>query len=70
MKNVLVTGATGYIGGRLIPRLIEKGYNVTCLVRDKSRVSGRWPKAKIVEGDIHKFDSIDETLKNVDIAYY
>lgn len=70
MKNILVTGATGYIGGRLIPRLIEKGYNVTCLVRDKSRVSGRWPKAKIVEGDIHKFDSIDETLKNVDIAYY
>lgn len=70
MKNILVTGATGYIGGRLIPRLIEKGYNVTCLVRDKSRVSGRWPKAKIVEGDIHKFDSIDETLKNIDIAYY
>lgn len=70
MKNILVTGATGYIGGRLITRLIEKEYNVTCLVRDKSRVSGRWPKAKIVEGDIHKFDSITESLKNIDIAYY
>jgi len=70
MKNILVTGATGYIGGRLIPRLIEKGYNVTCLVRDKSRVAGRWSKAKIVEGDVHKFDSLTTALKDIDIAYY
>ncbi|KUG25618.1 putative nucleoside-diphosphate-sugar epimerase [hydrocarbon metagenome] len=70
MKNILVTGATGYIGGRLITRLIDKGYNVTCLVRDKRRVLGRWPEAKVVEGDVHKFDSLTTALKDIDIAYY
>ncbi|NTW12942.1 MAG: NmrA family NAD(P)-binding protein, partial [Anaerolineales bacterium] len=31
---ILVTGATGYIGGRLVPRLLEQGYRIRCLVRD------------------------------------
>ncbi len=70
MKNVLVTGATGYIGGRLVPRLIEKGYNVRCMVRDVSRAEGRWEGAEIVYGDVHKYESITEALKGVDVAYY
>ncbi len=68
--NVLVTGVTGYIGGRLVPRLIEKGYNVRCMARDINRVIGRWENAEVVYGDVTKFDSIDTVLKDVDVAYY
>ena len=70
MKNILVTGATGYIGGRLIPRLIEKGYNVRCMVRDESRVKGRWEGAEIVYGDVHNHESITAALSGIDVAYY
>jgi len=38
---VLVTGATGYVGGRLVPRLLEAGYQVRVLVRDERRLQGR-----------------------------
>ena len=39
--TVLVTGATGYIGGRLVPRLLEAGYAVRCLVRDPRKLAHR-----------------------------
>lgn len=53
-KSVLVTGATGYVGGRLIPRLLEKGYQVRVFVRDAIRLSGRsWvDQVEIVEGNV------------------
>lgn len=70
MKNILVTGATGYIGGRLVPRLIEKGYNVRCMVRDVSRVEGRWKGVEVVHGDVHEHESIKDAFKNIDVAYY
>ena len=49
---LLVTGATGYIGGRLVPRLLQAGYRVRCLVRDPERLqagpgwirSRSWPE--------------------------
>ncbi len=37
-QTILVTGATGYVGGRLIPRLLSSGYRVRCLVRNRDRV--------------------------------
>ena len=40
-RLILVTGATGYVGGRLVPRLLEAGYRVRCLVRDPARLQGR-----------------------------
>ena len=40
-KLILVTGATGYVGGRLVPRLLAAGYCVRCLVRDPTRLQGR-----------------------------
>ena len=40
-KVILVTGATGYVGGRLVPRLLEAGHRVRCLVRDSARLQGR-----------------------------
>ena len=50
---VLVTGATGYIGGRLVPRLQDAGYRVRCLVRDATRLQGRaWrDDVETIEGD-------------------
>ena len=52
---ILVTGSTGYIGGRLAPRLVERGYRVRCLVRSAAKLRARpWarsPKVEIVTGD-------------------
>ena len=39
-KLILVTGATGHVGGRLVPRLLEAGYRARCLVRDPARLQG------------------------------
>ena len=51
---VLVTGATGYVGGRLVPRLLEAGYRVRVLVRDPSRLQGRpWiDQVAVFQGDV------------------
>ena len=56
MKNtklILVTGATGYVGGRLIPRLLDSGYCLRVLVRDPARLQGRpWlEQVEVVQGD-------------------
>ena len=68
--NILVTGATGYIGGRLAPRLLEKGYRVRCMIRDPDRAVGRWPGSEIVAGDVHKPETLKDALRGIDIAYY
>ena len=52
--NVLVTGATGYVGGRLVPRLLSAGYRVRVLVRDPRRLQGRtWlAQVDVAQGDV------------------
>jgi len=69
---VLVTGATGYIGGRLVPRLLEAGQRVRCLVRDPARLQGRpWQSAvEIVTGDVLQPESLTEAMQGVSAAYY
>ena len=59
--RVLVAGATGYIGGRLIPRLLGQGHTVQVLVRDPSRIGGRaWvSQVGVVRGDLLKPESLD-----------
>lgn len=68
----LVTGVTGYIGGRLVPHLLKNGYGVQVLSRDISRLQGRsWiDKVETVEADVLKPDTLTKALKNVDVAYY
>ncbi|MEM7682587.1 MAG: SDR family oxidoreductase [Planctomycetota bacterium] len=72
MSTVLVTGATGYIGGRLIPRLLEQGHRVRAMVRDFERVDDRaWAKGvEVVHGDLLRPDSLGPALDGVDTAYY
>jgi len=68
----LVTGVTGYIGGRLVPRLLNKGYTVRVLSRDTSRLQGRpWiDEVEIAEADVLKPDTLPNALQDVDVAYY
>jgi uncharacterized protein YbjT (DUF2867 family) len=69
---ILVTGATGYIGGRLVPRLLKNGQRVRCVVRDPARLQGRpWHSdVEIVAGDVLQPASLQAALEGVNIAYY
>ena len=71
-KSILVTGATGYIGGRLIPQLLSRGYDVRCLVRDPNRLRGRgWEsQVEIVAGDVLDRESLGPALAGCRSAYY
>jgi len=72
MKPLLVTGATGYIGGRLVPRLLAAGFPVRVLVRDRKRLEGRpWlNQVEVVEGDALDPASLRRALEGVSVAYY
>ena len=71
--KVLLTGATGYIGKRLLPILVEKGHKIVCCVRDVRRFHP--PKSLLPYIDIIQIDFLEpETLKlipsDIDAAYY
>jgi uncharacterized protein YbjT (DUF2867 family) len=70
--TILVTGATGYIGGRLVPRLLARGHRVRCLARDPARLQGRsWLSAvEVVRGDVFEAETLDTALAGVHLAYY
>lgn len=70
--TVLVTGATGYIGGRLVSRLVERGVPVRLLVRDARRIRGRWWEhdVDVVTGDLFDAASVERALDGADQAYY
>ncbi|HRX04036.1 MAG TPA: SDR family oxidoreductase [Anaerolineae bacterium] len=69
---VLVTGATGYVGGRLVPRLLEAGYRVRVLVRDPSRLQGRpWiDQVAVFQGDVFDATTLLPAMAGVAAAYY
>ena len=71
-KLILVTGATGYVGGRLIPRLLDAGYRVRVLARDPSRLQGRpWlEQVEVVQGDALQPETLAPALAGVSAAYY
>jgi uncharacterized protein YbjT (DUF2867 family) len=71
-KLILVTGATGYVGGRLVPRLLEAGYRVRCLARDPARLQGRaWlAQVEIVSGDVLQPQSLFAAMQGVNAVYY
>ncbi|MFD6225283.1 SDR family oxidoreductase [Streptomyces sp. NPDC060232] len=68
----LVTGATGYIGGRLVPELIAAGHRVRCLARTPEKLRDHpWAgQVEIVRGDVTDAASLAAALRGVDVAYY
>lgn len=71
-KLCLVTGSTGYVGGRLIPRLLDAGYRVRVLVRHPERITQLpWhERVDIVVGDANDRQAVTKALQDVDVAYY
>ena len=70
--KILVTGSTGYIGGRLIPKLLEKGHSVRVIVRDPRKLEGRewFEKVEVFSGDLQNHEEITPALENMDAAYF
>lgn len=76
-QRVLVTGATGYVGGRLIPLLLRKGHRVRCMVREPRSLIGRFEanelfegQLEVVRGDVLQAETLSSALDDIDAAYY
>lgn len=72
-KKILLTGATGYIGKRILPVLVNKGYHVICCVRDKKRFvppASLLPHIEVIEVDFLEKDSLSHIPEDIDGAYY
>jgi uncharacterized protein YbjT (DUF2867 family) len=70
-KKILVTGASGYIGGRLVPELQARGYTVRIMARQSSSKGDQlWPGAEVVVADALNRESLDHALQGIDAAYY
>lgn len=67
MSRILVTGATGFIGRRLVPALMERGHEVRAMTRHPDTYDG---PGDAVRGDVGDADSLYAALEGVDIAYY
>lgn len=71
--KVLLTGATGYIGKRLLPALVQQGYEVVCCVRDKSKFHPeKYVRERIVvvENDLTRMETLATIPKDIDFAYF
>ncbi len=71
--KILLTGASGYIGGKLLPVLLSKGYEVICCTRKKKDFhipEDLFPNLKIIEVDFLDQSSLDKIPQDIDVAYY
>jgi uncharacterized protein YbjT (DUF2867 family)/ligand-binding SRPBCC domain-containing protein len=69
-ETILVTGATGYIGGRLLRRFEQRGRAVRCLVRQPTRLGATRSTTDVMQGDCLDEQTLDRALAGVDTAYY
>jgi uncharacterized protein YbjT (DUF2867 family) len=71
MAKVVVLGATGYIGGLLVPRLLLQGHRVHCLVRSPKKLAGKnWKNVEITQGDVLKPETFGKAFKDADVVFY
>jgi uncharacterized protein YbjT (DUF2867 family) len=71
--KVLLTGPTGFIGGRLLYALDREGFQVRCLVRLSERLSVKQPlqqEPEVVYADLLKPDTLPKVMEGMDVAYY
>lgn len=69
--KILVSGATGYIGGLLLPELLARGYHVRAMVRgDIEAFRKKWPNVEVVQADALDRNSLVKALENVHTSYY
>ena len=70
--RILVTGSTGYVGGRLIPRLLDGGKRLRVLARDPRRLQGRpWvDQVEVIRGDVLDPSTLPAALDGIETAYY
>jgi uncharacterized protein YbjT (DUF2867 family) len=72
--KILLTGATGYIGKRLLPALLKEGHEVVCCVRDKNRfhpnIDSNAGKVSVIEVDFLNKPGKNDIINNIDAAYY
>ena len=68
----MVAGATGYVGGRLVPRLLQAGYRVRCLVRRPTNLRQQLlrPLVECVPGDVLRPETLPAAMEGVDTVYY
>src|SRR4051794_25074461 len=71
-RTALVTGATGYIGGRLVPELLRAGFAVRCLARRPAKLRDQpwYADVEVVEGDVGDADAVERAARGTDVAYY
>ncbi|WP_442802537.1 SDR family oxidoreductase [Streptomyces sp. CB01635] len=70
--HCLVTGASGYIGGRLVPELLEAGHRVRCLARSPRKLRDHpWAgDTEVLHGDVTDAESVAAAMRGIDVAYY
>ena len=72
MKRVLVTGASGYVGGRLVKELVDGGLTVRVMVRDPRKISSHswFNRVEVAAASAESPDALDKALAGIDTAYY
>ena len=68
--RILVVGASGYIGGRLVPLLAARGHDLVLMSRDARQLAARFPDARVVAADLLDRSTLPPALEGIDAAYY
>lgn len=69
--KILLTGSTGYVGGRLLKKLLEKGFQIKCLARNPKNIPfSNHQNLTFTKADLLDFESINKALANTDVAFY
>jgi uncharacterized protein YbjT (DUF2867 family) len=68
--RILVVGASGYIGGRLVPLLASQGHELILMSRDARPLANRFPQTRVVIADLLDPPTLPAALARVDVAYY